>query len=261
MADVQKENGYTAIANELLEAICNSGFSAMELKVILTIARFTYGFSQKENEMSLGFIANFMKYKDRAGVSRAVTRLIKSNVIHLVGTHGQSRVLSLNKDYDTWNLDCCRNDNCCQNDNRSVAEMTTEVLSKQQQILSKENLKENNKDIIYTDCCRNDNCCQNDNTKPKQEEFKEEFEELWKLYPKKRGKSAVSKKAMKELQKAGFDTVKRAIESYKAEIKKNRTQDQYIMHGSTFFNGRWRDYIESEVSGDADAYHVGTYFR
>ena len=256
MADVQKENGYTAIANELLEAICNSGFSAMELKVILTIARFTYGFSQKENEMSLGFIANFMKYKDRAGVSRAVTRLIKANVIHLVGTHGQSRVLSLNKDYDTWNLDCCRNNNSCQNGNRSVAKMTTEVLSKQQQILSKENLKENNKDIIYTDCCRNNNSCQNGNTKP---EFSEEFESLWKLYPRKKGKSAISKKAMKELQKAGFETVKKAIENYKEEIRKNRTEERYILHGSTFFNGRWRDYIadESEVTANDPYANIG----
>ena len=249
MADVQKENGYTAIANELLEAICNSGFSAMELKVILTIARFTYGYSQKENEMSLGFIANFMKYKDRAGVSRAVTRLIKSNVIRLVGTHGQSRVLSLNKDYDTWNLNCCRNDNCCQNDNRTVAKMTTEVLSKQQQILYKENLKENNKDIIYT------GCCQNDNTTPKQDDFTEEFEKLWSMYPKKRGKNKISKKAVKELKAAGFDTVAKAIDNYKSEIQKHHTSEQYIMHGSTFFNGSWRDFAEteSEVTTNADS--------
>lgn len=259
MADVQKENGYTAIANELLEAICNSGFSAMELKVILTIARFTYGFSQKENEMSLGFIANFMKYKDRAGVSRAVTRLIKANVIHLVGTHGQSRVLSLNKDYDTWNLDCCRNNNSCQNGNRSVAKMATEVLSKQQQILYKENNKENNKENIYSDCSEIGNCSEKGNNKLKQDDFQSEFEELWKLYPRKKGKSAISKKAMKELQKAGFETVKRAIENYKEEIRKNRTEERYILHGSTFFNGRWRDYIadESEVTANDPYANIG----
>ena len=135
------------------------------------------------------------------------------------------------------------------------------MFPKQEQILYKENIKTNPKENIYSDCSEIGNCSEKGNSKPKQDDFQSEFEELWKLYPKKRGKSAVSKKAMKELQKAGFDTVKRAIENYKAEIKKNRTQEQYIMHGSTFFNGRWRDYIESEVSSDADAYHVGTYFR
>lgn len=220
MADVQKENGYTAIAHELLEAICNSGFTATEMKVILAVARYTYGFHKIEAEISLGTIADFIKYKDRAGISRAVTRLMRMKVIQLAGKNGQARVLKLNKDYDLWETSCCQNDNCCRNDNSTVAKMTT--------------------------------------PKP---DFSAEFESLWKLYPRKKGKSSVTKKAMKELQQAGFETVKKAIENYKEEIRKNRTEERYILHGSTFFNGRWRDYIESEVSGDADAYHVGTYFR
>ena len=84
-------------------------------------------------------------------------------------------------------------------------------------------------------------------------DFSAEFDSLWSLYPKKKGKSAVSKKAMKELQKAGFETVKKAIESYKEEIRKNHTDEQYILHGSTFFNGRWKDYI-SEVSEEDEPY-------
>ena len=212
MADVQKENGYTAIAHELLEAICKSGFTATEMKVILAIARYTYGFHKTEAEISLGTIADFIKYKDRAGISRAVTRLMRMKVIQLVGKNGQARVLKLNKDYDLWETSCCQNDNCCRNDNSTVAKMTT--------------------------------------PKP---DFSEEFESLWKIYPRKKGRNAISKKTMKELEKAGFETLKKAIENYKEEIRRNHTDEQYILHGSTFFNGRWKDYVESEVTADADS--------
>lgn len=70
------------------------------------------------------------------------------------------------------------------------------------------------------------------------------FDDVWSLYPKKRGKDAVTKAAMEEMTQAGFETVKKAIENYKDELRRNGTEEQFIMYGSTFFNGRWKDYIE-----------------
>lgn len=70
------------------------------------------------------------------------------------------------------------------------------------------------------------------------------FDDVWSLYPKKRGKDDVSKAAMEEMTQAGFETVKKAIENYKDELRRNGTEEQFIMYGSTFFNGRWKDYIE-----------------
>ena len=79
------------------------------------------------------------------------------------------------------------------------------------------------------------------------------FDSLWQLYPKKKGKSAVSKKSQNELFAAGFDLVAGAIESYKAEIERLHTDEQYVMYGSTFFNGRWRDYVDDSGSvGEPD---------
>ena len=69
------------------------------------------------------------------------------------------------------------------------------------------------------------------------------FLALWDLYPKKAGKSSVSKKAKAELHKAGFDVVSVAIENYKAEIQRENRDIQYVKNGSTFFNGAWRDYV------------------
>ena len=69
------------------------------------------------------------------------------------------------------------------------------------------------------------------------------FERAWDLFPNKKGKSAVSKKAMRELAEAGETVVIAAVEKYKEEIERKGTEEKYILHGSTFFNGRWRDYV------------------
>ena len=76
------------------------------------------------------------------------------------------------------------------------------------------------------------------------------FLALWDLYPKKAGKSAVSKKAKAELYKAGFDVVSEAIETYKSEIQRENRDMQYVKNGSTFFNGAWKDYLESAAPAE-----------
>ena len=73
------------------------------------------------------------------------------------------------------------------------------------------------------------------------------FLALWDLYPKKVDKSSVSKKAKAELHKAGFDVVSVAIENYKAEIQRENRDIRYVKNGSTFFNGAWKDYLESSA--------------
>ena len=72
------------------------------------------------------------------------------------------------------------------------------------------------------------------------------FLALWDLYPKKEGKSSVSKKAKVAIYKAGFDVVAAAIENYNAQIQRENRDMQYVKNGSTFFNGAWRDYVSSE---------------
>ena len=50
---------------------------------------------------------------------------------------------------------------------------------------------------------------------------------------------------MKQLEEAGRDTVMEAVRRYVEKIKRDGTEEKYIMHGSTFFNGAWKDYLES----------------
>ena len=105
--------------------------------------------------------------------------------------------------------------------------------------------------LISDDCKCPRNPIQS-NTNPIQSESAQSADEiescflaLWDLYPKKEGKSAVSKKAKAALYKAGFDDVAAAIENYKAQIQRENRAMQYVKNGSTFFNGAWKDYLES----------------
>ena len=44
MADGQTEKGFTKIANELFDKILQTDFNKRELKILLSIIRYTYGF-------------------------------------------------------------------------------------------------------------------------------------------------------------------------------------------------------------------------
>ena len=76
------------------------------------------------------------------------------------------------------------------------------------------------------------------------------FLALWDLYPKKAGKSSVSKKAKATLYKAGFDVVAAAIENYKAQIQRENRDMQYVKNGSTFFNGAWEEFVHPEETAE-----------
>ena len=73
------------------------------------------------------------------------------------------------------------------------------------------------------------------------------FQSVWDEYPKKLGKNKVTKAAMEQLEEAGEATVMDAVRRYVEKIERDGTEEKYIMHGSTFFNGAWRDYVPSET--------------
>lgn len=76
----------------------------------------------------------------------------------------------------------------------------------------------------------------------KDTEAEELFEELWKLYPNKKGKSSVTKKTKLALLKCNKEELIRAVNRYADSVK--TTDPKYIKHGSTFFNGAIYDYMD-----------------
>lgn len=101
--------------------------------------------------------------------------------------------------------------------------------SNKQQMDTNKNVK-NDKNNIYTSQC----------------------DELWKLYPNKKGKQGAYKKIPKLLEKYSLEELRRSVERYLKEVEgKNK---QYIQHGSTFFNGGYVDYLDEnfkETSHDS----------
>lgn len=105
MADVQLENGYTKIANEILERLALTKLSPTQFRLILVIWRYTYGFNRKDHEMSLSFLAEATGiHKQR--VKQELDKLIENNIVIVTeeGSFSKSRKLAFNKDYDTWRL-------------------------------------------------------------------------------------------------------------------------------------------------------------
>lgn len=99
-ASPQTENGYTAIANELLEALGRINVSGAEMQVFLVILRKTYGFKKKEDYISLSqfTLATGMQ---KPNVCRALSKLITKNMIIKIDKASPIKY-RIQKDYTTW---------------------------------------------------------------------------------------------------------------------------------------------------------------
>ena len=71
------------------------------------------------------------------------------------------------------------------------------------------------------------------------------FNSVWELYPRKEGRNSISKSKKEELFKIGYDKLKKAIENYKKD--RYGVEKRFILQGSTFFNGRYFDYLPNET--------------
>lgn len=76
------------------------------------------------------------------------------------------------------------------------------------------------------------------------------FEQLWKIYPCKKGKGQVSDAKKKKLLTVGLNEMTRAIERYKQELDKDHARDfdRKPQNGSTFFNSGYVDYLDDNYS-------------
>lgn len=106
MANPQTENGYTRIANELLEAVQQYKFTLNEMKIVMCVWRFTYGFQRTSHAMSLSFFENHTGIT-RSRVNAALKELVEKNVLKKAeqGNAKASNVYEFNKHYGEWNVE------------------------------------------------------------------------------------------------------------------------------------------------------------
>lgn len=102
MVDVQPENGYCRIANELMEAMIQIRIPGESMQCLLVIFRETYGYNRtsrdipnKQFEAKTGICKQHIK--------RAIQKLIDMNLIS-VTNNGTSKqpIYKINKNYDSW---------------------------------------------------------------------------------------------------------------------------------------------------------------
>lgn len=96
MANPQKENGYTAIANEILEHLLLIETTSVEIRAILFVIRKTYGFQKKIDRISLSQFEKNL-HCDHTTVCRVLKRLVARRLLVK-----SEKGYGFNKDWETW---------------------------------------------------------------------------------------------------------------------------------------------------------------
>lgn len=95
------DDGYTRIANELLEAIASADLTARQLKLMLAYVRKTYGFNKKSDRIADEQIAQLTGIS-RQNVNKAKKELLSMNCLYLDGSK-----IGVNKEVSAWRFSKC----------------------------------------------------------------------------------------------------------------------------------------------------------
>jgi phage replication O-like protein O len=101
MANPQRENGYTSISNEILEALCGIRIPGTCYQCLNVILRKTYGFQKKEDKISLSQFCLLSKMT-KSLVCKSLRKLEKMNLIIVQKDNEKITLYRFNKDFDTW---------------------------------------------------------------------------------------------------------------------------------------------------------------
>ncbi|MDE9467487.1 replication protein [Xenorhabdus bovienii] len=239
VADV--EDGYTRIANELLESIASSDLTARQLKVMLAIIRKTYGFGKKTDRIADSQIAGITGLS-RQNVNKAKNELILMNFLILDGNK-----IGVNKNISCW-VNQSR-DSVSNLKTKNVSNLETEDVSnpethKRNTLKKKENKDKN----ILPEQVQAE--CKNPPPEPaKQDQIQSAFETIfWCAGMRKVGKpKALSsfKSQFKAWRKETGGTPEQFAEFLAADIRL-RLQVKIFgfenLHPTTYLNGqRWTD--------------------
>ncbi|WP_406607370.1 replication protein [Candidatus Infernicultor aquiphilus] len=210
MANPQKENGYTAIANEILEKIIASGLNGTEIFIILYILRKTYGYQKKEDIISL---SQFMKVipVTKPSICKALKILQLVKIIKLVKKTKLGNSYLFNKNYNEWQL---------VKKTKLVKKQVIKLVKKTYHTKEKEYTKE-----IYTTF----------------------FEKFWDLYPKRNGKKLLKQDAYQWFKKNITDKdLDNLLISTKNYANSKSVKSGYAKDAIHWLRKEWQYWIEPE---------------
>lgn len=224
----QLENGFTKIANEILDAFSSNRIPGEQMQCLMVIIRRTYGYHSKEARISNTefMIATGLK---RPSICRALNSLIQKNIVSKKA-NSKEITYRFNKDYNSWKQ---------LSKKLIVSKKANNRYQKSEQLLAKK---------LTTPI--------KDNIKIK-EIYTSAFLNFYSAYPIKKAKEA----ALKAWQKAkpDLDTCLKAIESQKLEKKKLKEAGQFCpewKHPATWINqGCWEDEpIKTEAEDERERF-------
>lgn len=100
---VDTDNGFTRIANELLEAVIGAGLTQNQLLITLAVIRKTYGYNKTSDWVGNSQLSELTGLPEtRCSTER--NKLIKMNVLTVTG-----RLIGVNKEVSSWNTKFYRN--------------------------------------------------------------------------------------------------------------------------------------------------------
>jgi len=213
MSNPQIENGYTKIANELMDALGGTRVPGEARQVLDVIIRKTYGFNKKSDDIALSQFVNTTGLKKPA-VVRAIKKLLDMNMIRVIKKDNKTTTnYSFNKHYKAWKP---------LSKKITLSKKTTGVIEKDKASLSK---KIHTKETTTKETLTKD--------------IVEQFEIFWNLYDHKKSK----KKTLAKWVKLTDDERSACIDAVPAYVASTPNK-QFRMHPLTYLNGNnWEDEI------------------
>jgi phage replication O-like protein O len=214
MANPQKENGYTPISNDIMEALAKFRIPGEAMQVLMVIFRKTYGFNKKEDSIPLSQFQLSTGMK-RSSVVRAIKKLILFNMVvtkKLLGSSNIATTLptiySFQKNYELWRV--------VSKELLGSSHFVQKAVTKK--LPSKDNIELKTNTLGH-------------------------FSEFWSIYPRKVKKSEALKSWNKINPTNG--TIEAILKALQWQIKSpdwTKDNGQFIPHPSTYLNqSRWED--------------------
>lgn len=246
----QLEDGFTRIANELLEALCKMPLGNSESQIFFCILRKTYGWGKKQDDISISQI------ESATGLSRRMViygiqnleacKLLKVNRKKGRGIKNEINDIAIQKNNALWVVQgksiqykntlekqrlayTKRKDLVVQGlvGSARIDDLVVQGLAKKGEILAptKETLKET--------------------TKESKVNFF--FSSLWKEYPRQEGLKAAQRHFTASVKtESDCWKIVYAMMKYKSKLKKESTETKYTKKGETWFNN-WMDWIPEDI--------------
>lgn len=119
--------GFTKLDNNILEEIQKYKFNLNELKIVMCIWRFTYGFNREDHAISLSFFENHTGLS-RGRINKSLKDLLSNKVILKTdeGNASKSNSYSFNKDFEEWKTEKYSSFGSVQNDTSSQVDTSVQ---------------------------------------------------------------------------------------------------------------------------------------